>query len=160
MPARLLAFFVLLLTLFALLPAQAQPTSQWSRCAREGEPCYIPYGAVVAYGARGVWAKKTFAREGNIDCSNRTFGDPVPGVVKSCHFLVKQPPRRPAQWTVCADEGEPCFVPYSTTVAYGASGVWAKRQVNAGTIDCSNRTFGDPFPGIRKKCHYLVPFRP
>ncbi len=76
----------------------SQGSGQWSLCARENEPCYIPYPTTVAYGANGVFARKRFTRAGTIDCSNRTFGDPLVGIGKSCHFQVlrEAPPPPPA----------------------------------------------------------------
>lgn len=141
----------------------SQGAGQWSLCARENQPCYIPYATTVAYGANGVFARKRFARAGNVDCSNRTFGDPLVGIGKSCHFQVLRaapPPPPPVirnQWSRCASENEPCFLPYPTTVAYGANGVWTQRRFSrGGNIDCSNRTFGDPLPGVVKGCQFRV----
>lgn len=141
----------------------SQGSGQWSLCARENEPCYLPYPTTVAYGANGVFARKRFTRAGNIDCSNRTFGDPLVGVGKSCHFQVMRnappppPPVMRTQWSRCASENEPCYIPYPTTVAYGANGVWTQRRFNRpGNIDCSNRTFGDPLPGVVKGCQFRV----
>ncbi|MCU0820712.1 MAG: hypothetical protein MUF11_15675 [Beijerinckiaceae bacterium] len=133
--------------------------SQWTKCATEGQRCYIPYGTVVAYGANGVWARKTYRGAGNVDCSHRNFGDPLVGIHKSCFFRVKAapPPSQPIQWSRCAMENEPCFIPYGTTVAYGANGVWTRKRFSRpGSVDCSNRMFGDPLPGVVKSCSFEV----
>lgn len=155
---------IALFAMAGLAPVSAQqPASgnaQWSKCASENQPCYIPYGTIVAYGANGVWARKTYRHAGNVDCSNRNFGDPLVGVGKSCFFRVKAgtpPPSQPIQWSRCAMENEPCFIPYGTTVAYGANGVWTRKRFNnPGRVDCSNRMFGDPLPGVVKSCSFQV----
>lgn len=42
-------------------------------------------------------------------------------------------------------------------VWYGANGVWASRTFAAGTlVACSNATFGDPAPNVKKECRAVV----
>jgi hypothetical protein len=55
----------------------------------------------------------------------------------------------------CANEGNFCRVPYPTTVIYGARGVVTSREVGGAGIPCSNRAFGDPIPGVEKRCGYI-----
>ena len=63
-------------------------------CAREGGFCRVPYPTRVIYGApgRGI---ELFVRGGGVPCSNRTFGDPAPGVAKRCAFVVRGSDRGP-----------------------------------------------------------------
>lgn len=56
----------------------------------------------------------------------------------------------------CAGEGGFCRVPYPTTVIYGARGATTSREVGGGGIPCNNRVFGDPAPGVVKRCSYVV----
>jgi hypothetical protein len=50
-------------------------------CAGEGQVCPNPDNRSVVYGADGVF---TGGLVGTATCDNSTFGDPVPGIVKSC----------------------------------------------------------------------------
>lgn len=54
----------------------------WRTCAEEGQWCDFRGGATVRYGLPGRWVTVR-ARDG-VDCSNHTFGDPVPGRRKVC----------------------------------------------------------------------------
>jgi hypothetical protein len=56
----------------------------------------------------------------------------------------------------CARENGFCRVPYPTRVIYGARGWNSERFVQGRGIPCSNRFFGDPAPGIAKRCAYVV----
>jgi hypothetical protein len=56
----------------------------------------------------------------------------------------------------CAREGGYCRVPYPTRVIYGAGGSHATRHVGGGGIACSNGVFGDPAPGVPKRCAYMA----
>ncbi|GEM_PF-5034124 len=60
----------------------------WMTCANEGEKCNVPGISTVRYGADGTY---NVARgvEKTIECNNETFGDPVPGIVKSCEYLAE-----------------------------------------------------------------------
>lgn len=140
-----------------------QPRGQWTTCAAEGQSCYIPYGTTVAYGANGQWQRRQFNGPAQIECSNRTFGDPAYGVRKTCQYQTQTtmtppppPPQPRAQWTRCANENGRCMLPYPATVAYGANGIFTQRRFNAGPVDCSNRTFGDPLPNVVKFCQFFA----
>lgn len=56
----------------------------------------------------------------------------------------------------CAPEHGFCRVPYPTRVVYGVPGRQVMRDVAGGGIPCSNRAFGDPAPGIPKRCAYIA----
>ena len=56
----------------------------------------------------------------------------------------------------CAPENGFCRVPYPTRVIYGVPGRSAARDVGPRGIPCDNRTFGDPAPGIPKRCAYVA----
>lgn len=122
----------------------------------------------MRYGAEGDYvARRT---NGRIPCSNAVFGDPVPGVRKSCFYLAAagdgfeerrrprfqdedegfQQPRR-SGWQVCAREGQFCEFNGAATVRYGVPGRYATRRAFNG-IECSNEAFGDPAYGVRKRC--------
>ena len=52
---------------------------------------------------------------------------------------------------VCAQEGGFCQFRGEATVRYGAHGRYAIRHARNG-IPCNNRVFGDPAPGVPKRC--------
>jgi hypothetical protein len=56
----------------------------------------------------------------------------------------------------CAPENGFCRVPYPTRVIYGVPGRSAAREVAGRGIPCSNNVFGDPAPGIPKRCAYVA----
>jgi YVTN family beta-propeller protein len=63
------------------------PPSTAVFCGNEYQNCTIPGGvtATVWYGANTQWAVKTGVT-GTIACSNGIFGDPAPGIGKSCRY--------------------------------------------------------------------------
>lgn len=79
--------------------AFAQGRGGWVACAHEGGFCRTPYPTTVRYGARGGWAEQDADR--GIPCRNDVFGDPAPGVVKSCFYRERggwNEPRRGGGW--------------------------------------------------------------
>jgi hypothetical protein len=56
----------------------------------------------------------------------------------------------------CAREGEFCRVPYPTRVIYGVPGRGTEIFIREGGVPCSNRVFGDPAPGISKRCAFVA----
>lgn len=56
--------------------------SKWVKCADENGTCSFSGTQQVRYGANGIY--KTLTITNGTECSNAVFGDPVPGVVKSC----------------------------------------------------------------------------
>lgn len=160
----------LLFGTIASTPAAAQ---QWVPCAREGGVCSPPYPTTVRYGAAGEYVIRRTG--GRIPCNNGVFGDPTPGIRKSCAYLAAAPdgfedrrrprfeeddgfdrPRR-SGWQVCAREGQFCEFSGPATVRYGVPGSYVTRRAFNG-IACSNAAFGDPAFGVRKRCE--VRFEP
>jgi hypothetical protein len=69
----------------ALAPATPIPTPTiWTVCAQEGDTCKVKTTAQVRYGA----ASSFFYRDvkGAVACTSAVFGDPLPGVAKTCSF--------------------------------------------------------------------------
>ncbi len=64
----------------------------------------------------------------------------------------------PGGTTSCASENRTCTLPSGTpaTVYYGSGSSWAVKSGVAGSIACSNTTFGDPIAGTSKSCRYLA----
>lgn len=62
----------------------------------------------------------------------------------------------PAGHTFCAREDERCNFNGTADVAYGANGRFTFRSGVQNGVDCNNRIFGDPVPGVRKAC-YIKP---
>lgn len=124
----------------AVTPYGSKETVQ--KCANENQVCNFVGSRLVTYGAgdKGV----TMMVNGPISCSNKTFGDPVPNVVKSCSVTMPAP-------TVCADENGVCNFTGVRAVTYGAGNQSVTRAMT-GPVRCNNGVFGDPAPGVRKSC--------
>jgi hypothetical protein len=59
-----------------------------------------------------------------------------------------------SRWVGCASERGICYVPFPTTVRYGAYGAYVTARVN-NAIRCTNSSFGvDPIYGARKSCAF------
>ena len=56
----------------------------WDLCARETKDCKFTGTKLVRYGANDKYTYKIISD--GISCSNKVFGDPVPGIVKNCHL--------------------------------------------------------------------------
>jgi hypothetical protein len=79
--------------------AQNNPpgTFEWEECATENGQCKFEGIRSVRYGAGDKFEERAFLN--SVDCNNTTFGDPAPGVAKTCvlqtlpvdrFYLVKQ----------------------------------------------------------------------
>ncbi|HVF60324.1 MAG TPA: HEAT repeat domain-containing protein [Thermoanaerobaculia bacterium] len=60
--------------------------ASWSHCAVEGAVCAFSGTRQVRYGAAGTYTTRTITD--GTPCNNEVFGDPVPGVAKSCEVWV------------------------------------------------------------------------
>jgi len=78
--------------------ASAQ-TSDWTFCASEGSNCNFSGTTQVRYGANGAYVYATLTD--GTQCTNAVFGDPAPGIAKSCAVAS-------GEWTLCAFEGGFC----------------------------------------------------
>jgi hypothetical protein len=113
----------------------------------ENQQATIAPAENVAYGANGTFNFRTVS--GTFRCDNATFGDPIPGQVKSCYLPL--PDYSPA-----VNEGSPLAGLNMTAMAYGANGKFVFK-ILSGTITCTVATFGsDPAPGVGKTCYALV----
>ena len=61
------------------------PTPTWIACANENYFCTFSGTARVRYGALGVWPTEGTFTNGVL-CANSVFGDPLPGIYKSCQY--------------------------------------------------------------------------
>ena len=75
----------LVMTIGAVAPASAQATAV---CAREGGFCSVPYPTTVIYSYRNNSTSREVG-PGGIPCNNNQFGDPAPGVGKTCRYVVR-----------------------------------------------------------------------
>ncbi len=57
----------------------------YTKCADEGGLCAFSGTADVAYGCNSTFNNKT-SQTNSVQCDNATFGDPTPGVLKSCFY--------------------------------------------------------------------------
>ncbi len=143
-------------------PTATVPPEEWVFCADEGDTCTFSGTRTVRYGADGQY--NYLEATGSISCNNSTFGDPINGTVKQCHYSsegtvptdtpVGPTPTVPSgEWIYCADEGDTCTFSGTRTVRYGAGSSW-NTLVATGSISCNNSTFGDPIVGTVKTCEY------
>lgn len=133
-------------TVFA--PRISPGTYLYEECASEGGRCEFGGYRTVRYGAGEAWEYKTFL--GSADCGVAAFGrDPAPNVVKRCEAPVYL--GEGLSFVDCAGQGERCDFAGTRTVAYGANQSWFEKEVANGT-DCSHTVFGDPAPGVAKRC--------
>ena len=165
------------LVMFGAEKAEAQRARNlppgYTYCAKEGQQCQIPPGAVeVAYGAEGVnYNFATFRGPQAVLCDNSLLGDPAKGYKKRCYYRQVHsgghpgggggwgPPPGPGpgpapgpRWQHCAREGELCYVGRGeATVRYGVGRAWRQLNVHS-QVACTNQVFGDPAPGYRKTC--------
>lgn len=58
-------------------------------------------------------------------------------------------------WRECAPEGQTCNVNGRATVRFGADDRWYSRTVSY-AVRCTNDSFGDPAPGVAKRCQVRV----
>ena len=126
----------------------------WTTCAGEGGTCSFTGTRNVRYGANNSYSTLTVT--GSVACNNAVFGDPLPGVVKTCQYgdtVSTAPAPAPSTWTACAIEGGICNITDTRDVRYGANGLYSTRTAS-GPIGCSNAVFGDPIPGVQKACQY------
>jgi len=121
-------------------------TSDWTFCTSEGGDCTFSGTTQVRYGADGAYVYRTLTN--GTPCTNAVFGDPAPGVAKSCAVTSNE-------WTFCTSEGGFCAFSGTKDVRYGANGLYAYKAATDG-IACSNTVFGDPAPNVAKQCAMSV----
>jgi hypothetical protein len=56
-----------------------------------------------------------------------------------------------ASWSLCARENDTCRLPGTRLVRYGQDGKFVYRTFSS-SVRCSNDVFGDPIPGVFKRC--------
>jgi len=129
-------------------PAPSPTPTTWTTCANEGATCTFSGTANVRYGTATNYVTK--AATGSIACNNATFGDPAPGMVKSCSVSAAS---TTSEWLICATEGGTCAFSGTRQVRYGSATQFVTKTVT-GLAVCSNAVFGDPAPNVVKSCTY------
>jgi hypothetical protein len=117
------------------------------RCAEEDGRCSFYGTRDVFYGAGDRFVVRPFTN--GTACTNAVFGDPAPGVRKACYLEGGSPTPRGA---LCAQEDGRCRFTGTRVVYYGAGDRFAALVLTNGA-NCTNATFGDPVPGVRKACY-------
>jgi hypothetical protein len=121
--------------------AAAASTTQWTFCANENSRCVFTSYQTVRYGAGDRFVSKTLGW--GASCNNATFGDPAPGLAKHCEVT--------STWEACGTEGGQCAFGDTRTVRFG-SGTSFMSKTATGGVACNSNVFGDPTPGIAKRC--------
>jgi hypothetical protein len=136
-----------------LLLASVDAAAQWTNCARENGLCMFEGRKEVAYGNGNRWVSKVYT--GGVKCSNDKFGDPAPGVPKTCRYrdiASTHSAQITPRWVRCAAEGQICKVSGTRTVAFGADKRF-KYRVSKNAVSCTSDIFGDPAVGKVKACY-------
>jgi len=116
-------------------------------CADENGTFSLSGTCDIAFGANGTYSY-LYGRTGTITFNPATFGDPLPGIVKSGYY--KSRPAGPAWYTWIANENDTVALTGTCDVAYGANGNYNYLSGKTGSITFNNATFGDPIFGTVK----------
>ncbi|MEK8030797.1 M12 family metallo-peptidase [Ideonella sp. DXS29W] len=125
----------------AAFRSAAQP--DYVYCASEGQTCSFSGTRMVAYGSGSTLFYRRLT--GGTACNNAVFGDPTPGVAKTCYVGADV-------YSQCSSENQTCSFTGTRSVAYGANGSFAYGTFTNG-VACNNATFGDPAPNVAKACY-------
>lgn len=68
-----------------------------------------------------------------------------------------KPPIGEGSWVKAADEWGNFVLRAPRSVRYGTDGKWETRARMVGPVACNNNTFGDPAPGVAKRCEVFTP---
>jgi len=99
----------------------------------------------IAFGANGSFYFATI--NGGFTCNTATFGDPAPGIVKSCYQGLGD------NYIFGTTEGGTLTGLSNTPIAYGANGTFYF-TVASNSFSCSNASFGgDPAANVVKNCY-------
>lgn len=128
-------------------PADPPSNEGWTQCAREHGTCGVPGQRTVRYGANGKYFFRAVTNQ--VACNNASFGDPIPGTLKTCAFDASASAVQ--TWSYCAQENGSCAVVGTRQVRYGADGRHVYKTIS-GSVRCDNATFGDPYVGKIKTC--------
>lgn len=120
----------------------------WKPCATQDNICSFNGTELVRYGANDKYNYRLITQE--VNCSHLIFGDPIFGVNKTCDVHVGA-----IIWVPCGKENGTCKFTGEAIVRYGEQQSFNYRK-ETNEVSCSNRIFGDPLPGIGKKCEYAV----
>ncbi|MDQ1924030.1 glycoside hydrolase family 64 protein [Massilia pseudoviolaceinigra] len=118
-------------------------TSSFAFCANENGQCGFGDTQTVRFGAGSTYVTQTVT--GGAACTTGVFGDPLPGSAKHCD-------RAPTTWTRCALENGRCNFSGTQVLLYGANGSFFTKTLSNGA-DCNSGVFGDPIPGVPKRCY-------
>jgi Flp pilus assembly pilin Flp len=135
------------------LTPTATPIGIWITCANENGFCSFSGTAQVQYGANGVWV--TQIHTNGVACTNAVFGDPIPGVVKTCeYYQVAAATPTPTstsvpQWIDCATQNGYCSFTGTYAVRFGRGSTWVT-QIHTDGVACTTTIFGNPTWGTKK----------
>lgn len=155
---RLAGCLLFLLAGCVTVPVETGTAADWVKCANEGGVCNFSGTRQVRYGADGRYVTRRATN--GVECSNRLFGDPIPGERKACYVSRDsggqggwgQPGGDGDRWVRCASEGGVCNFSGTAQIRYGTDGRFVTRRATDG-VRCNNNVFGDPAPGEVKACY-------
>ena len=118
----------------------------WVLCASDGDICNFDGEQKVRFGADGTYNTDFFTD--SVLCTKSAFGDPLPGVEKSCYYEIDT---TAAEWTYCSEQDEICHFSGTKLVRYGAQRAFNYRVADS-SVSCSDTEFGDPIQSVVKRC--------
>ena len=118
----------------------------WVLCASSGDTCSFDGEQKVRYGANGTYNTDFFTD--SVLCTKSAFGDPLPGVEKSCYYEIDP---TATEWTYCSDQDGICNFSGTKLVRYGAQRAFNYRVADS-SVSCSDTEFGDPIKSVVKRC--------
>ena len=133
------------------LRTAAAVTSMGTLCATEGATCSFSGAHFVTFGAGTSFI--TLTETNSVPCSTAIFTDPASGILKACYVSAQSPTvMAGSTGALCATEGVACSFPGTQLITFGAGTLYNQRAATNGIL-CSNQTFNDPNPGVRKACY-------
>ena len=108
----------------------------------------------VSYGANGTYNTLTLS-PGSYVCGDQLFGDPTPGVPKSCYTSTTTTTSTSSSTflTLLTGQSGSFKLTSSSNIAYGSGTQVVQKTLNSGTYVCGDDLFGDPAPGKNKACY-------
>ncbi len=164
-----------IVTLLFLAAAKAYANSNgvnWQICGQESinsvceveqelKDIYTPI--TIRYGANGQYFYNVVSGQVQFPCNNTAFGDPIPGVVKTCSYTAQNIFNFNNTWEMhkCSDEGQICHLPANSDNSIwwtffgdsiqSQSGYYTLHQ-GSGSFNCDNSYFPWNPIGVQKIC--------
>lgn len=149
----LLTKILIFLTILSVIFANETSQSQWMKCSDENSTCNFKGFKMVRYGLEGNFSYKGAYK--SIGCNNKEFVDPIVGKSKVCEYSSAE-----YNWISCGKDGETCKFRGAKYVRFGSGGTAYNYKLATESIECSEKTFGNPNGDPNKLCSYAEEIDP